>query len=305
MTTTALLELSGAGKRYGSLDALSDLDLVVEPGHVLGLLGPNGAGKTTALRLALGLARPSTGRVLLAGRPPGDPRSRSRVGYLPGDLALDSRLTGAAWLALLARLSSAGTGAAVERRRAQLCERLQLDADDLCRPIRDDSSGTRQKLGLVGACQHDPDLLVLDEPTNALDPLAREAVFELMREAGAAGKGVLHSSHVLSEVDRTATHVVILRRGRRVAHGLLGDLRQRLVRRMVVRFRGEPPVSGLISAGAELLEQDGRRLVLGVVGGLDRLLSVLAEHPVDELAFPEPDLAHAFSQFYAEQGTEP
>lgn len=300
--STPLLALSSLTKRYGATTALDGLDLAVAPGEVVGLLGPNGAGKSTTIRLALGLAEPSAGTVRLFGRPPRETAVRARVGYLPGDLALDGRLTGAALLALLGKLSGPPPDA---RRRAVLCERLSLAADDLARPIRDDSSGTRQKLGLVAAWQHDPDLLVLDEPTNGLDPLVREAVFELMHESALAGRAVLHSSHVLSEVQRTCSSVAILRAGRLVARGDVAALQRDLVRRMVIGFRGAPPLDDLRVAGAELLEHDGSRVVLAVRGALDPLLDVIAAHPVDDLAFPEPDLAEAFAHWYGADDGEP
>jgi ABC-2 type transport system ATP-binding protein len=293
-----LLRLEGLTKRYGDNVAVDDLSLSVSRGEIVGLLGPNGAGKSTAIRLALGLATPSAGSVRLFGRPPREPAARVSVGYLPGDLALDARLNGHAMLGLLGRLRPADAPPPDPARVRELCERLGLSADDLDRPVRDDSSGTRQKLGLVAAWQHEPDLLVLDEPTNALDPLVREAVFELVREAAAAGRAVLHSSHVLSEVDRTCTTVAVLREGRLVEHGGVKELRRKLTRRMAVHFRGEPPVTALVAAGAELLEREDGRVVLAVSGALDPLLDVLAAHPVDELTFPEPDLSEAFAHWY-------
>ncbi|RKY21835.1 MAG: ABC transporter ATP-binding protein [Planctomycetota bacterium] len=299
-----LLALSGLSKRFGDVLALDDLTLDVSRGEVVGLLGPNGAGKTTAIRLALGLAVPTAGSVRLFGRSPREAAARAGLGYLPGELALDPRLDGHAMLALNARLHAPGDAPPDATRVGELCERLGLSHADLSRPVRDDSSGTRQKLGLVAAWQHDPELLLLDEPTNALDPLVREAVFELLREAAAAGKAVLHSSHVLSEVDRSCNSVAVLRGGRLVERGSVSELRRRLTRHMLVRFRGAPPVAALSAAGAVILERDGARLVLQVAGALDPLLAVLASHPVDELAFPEPDLSAAFAHWYGDAARE-
>jgi len=294
--TAPLLETRDLTKCYGEHVALDGLDLSIGCGEVVGLLGPNGAGKSTAIRLCLGLARPTRGTATLFGRPPSEASARRGVGYLPGELSLDGRLTGEQMLDQLGRLR----GVAVPSHlRNELCERLRLSAADLQRTIRDDSRGTKQKLGLVAAFQHEPQLLILDEPTEGLDPLVREAVFELMREAGQAGRAVLHSSHVLSEVDRTASSVVMLRGGRLVASGSVADLRRSAVRRMVVGFAGEPPNSELLAAGVTIVEQDGKRVVLAVTGALDPLLAVLARHGVASLAFPEPDLAEAFSRHYA------
>ncbi len=285
-------------KHYGETVGLDGLDLVVEQGEVLGLLGPNGAGKTTTIRLVLDLIRPTRGEVLLFGLPVGDPAARARVGYLPGELSLDERLSGRGMLDLMDGLRAPGTPPADSRRRAELCERLGLTAADLARRLRDDSRGTKQKIGLIAAWQHDPDLLILDEPTTGLDPLVREAIFELMHEACAAGRTIFHSSHVLSEVDRTCTRVVVLRDGRLVTSRSIDDLRAGLARTMAVRFRDDAPIEALVAAGTELIEHDGARVVLRITGELDALLGVLALHPVEHLAFPEPDLEDAFAEIY-------
>jgi len=325
-----VVELSGLSKDYGGGVGLHALDLELQAGEVLGFLGPNGAGKTTTIRLALDLIRPTRGTARLFGRPAGEPGLRRRVGYLPGELTLDERLTAEQMLRFLDALRPAGTPPADPRRRAELCERLRLPPSDLSRVLRDDSRGTRQKVGLVAAFQHDPDLLVLDEPTAGLDPLAREAVLELMREAGAAGRTVFHSSHVISEVDRTASRVAIVRAGRLVRLESIEVLRSSLERRMLVRFAGPVPVDELALPGVRLLEVDtaGRaqaasaasaasagsagsagaagaagasagRVLLAVSGELAPLLAVLARHPVRHLAFPEPDLEEAFRQHYS------
>lgn len=294
-----VLEARDLTKHYGATVGLEALDLTVEPGEVLGFLGPNGAGKTTTIRLVLDLIRPTRGEALLFGRPTRDPRSRASVGYLPGELELDERLTGTELLELVDALRPDGTRPGDPARRHELCERLALTAADLARRIRDDSRGTKQKIGLVAALQRDPDLLVLDEPTTGLDPLAREEVFALLREAGEAGRAVFHSSHVLSEVDRTCNRVAVLRAGRLVALERIDALRASLTRRMAVRFHGEAPRGELEAAGARFVDgSSGREAVVEVTGELDPLLAVLARHPVAHLVFPEPQLDEAFRHLY-------
>ena len=187
---TPIVECEDLTKHYGPSVGLEGLDLTVGRGEVLGFLGPNGAGKTTTIRLLLDLLRPTRGRARVFGTTPLDPAVRGRIGYLPGELELDDRLTGTQMLAFLGRLRSSEGAPVDPRRRGELCERLRLTGRDLGRLIRDNSRGTKQKIGLVAAFQHDPDLLVLDEPTSGLDPLVREAVFELLLEAGAAGRTV-------------------------------------------------------------------------------------------------------------------
>jgi ABC-2 type transport system ATP-binding protein len=296
---TPVVETHDLTKHYGATVGVEGLDLVVEEGEVLGFLGPNGAGKTTSIRLLLDLIRPTRGTARLFGRPSTDPAARSSVGYLPGELSMDDRLTGRRMLELLDAVRPRDLPPSDPRRREMLCERLHLPAADLDRPLRDDSRGTKQKIGLVAAMQHDPALLILDEPTTGLDPLVREEVLELLREAGEAGKTVFHSSHVLSEVDRSCTRVAVVRAGRLVALADIDDLRASVARRMVVRFHGEVPGAELAVPGVTLLEQDGDRAVLSVSGPLDPLLAVLARHRVRHLSFPEPDLEEAFVQYYA------
>ncbi len=295
MEKTPVVETRDLTKHYGATVGLEGLDLTVEAGEVFGFLGPNGAGKTTTIRLLLGLILPTRGTARLFGRPAGESGVRRRVGYLPGELVLDGRLGGRGMLDYLARL---GGVRGIPARRGELCERIGLSDDDLRRRTRDYSRGMKQKLGLVAAFEHDPDLVVLDEPTTGLDPLVREVVFDLLAETGRRGRTVFHSSHVLSEVDRTCTRVAVVRDGRQVAVRRIDEIRRDSVRRMVVRFAGEPPLGELETAGARAIEREGRQLVLSVAGDLDPLLRVLARHRVEHLVFPEPSLEEAFVAYY-------
>jgi ABC-2 type transport system ATP-binding protein len=302
----AVIETRGLTKHYGRTMGLEDLDLSVERGEVFGFLGPNGAGKTTTIRLLLDLIRPTRGEARLLGRAVGDPALRARVGYLPGELGLDSRMSGRGMLELLGELQPGGAPPSLPRRRDELCERLGLSSTDLERRVRDYSRGMKQKVGLVSALQHEPELLVLDEPTTGLDPLVREAVFELLAEARAAGRTVFHSSHILGEVDRTCDRVAIVRDGRLLTLGRVEEIRRSTVRRMVVRFAGAVPREELDLPGAELLEAEEGRAVLRVTGDPNALLRVLARHRIEDLVFPEPSLEETFLHLYrGRQGDEP
>jgi ABC-2 type transport system ATP-binding protein len=294
----AVIETQGLTKHYGPTVGLEGLDLSVDRGEVFGFLGPNGAGKTTTIRLLLDLIRPTRGEARMLGCPVGEPALRSRVGYLPGELALDARMTGRAMLELLGELQPGGTPAATPGRRNELCERLGLSSTDLERRVRDYSRGMKQKVGLVAAFQHDPELLVLDEPTTGLDPLVREALFDLMAGARAAGRTVFHSSHILGEVDRTCDRVAIVRDGRLLTLGRVEEIRRSSVRRMQVRFAGAVPVAELDLPGVELLESEGGRAVLRVAGEPNPLLRVLARHEIEDLVFPEPSLEETFLHLY-------
>jgi ABC-2 type transport system ATP-binding protein len=196
-------------------------------------------------------------------------------------------------------LSALNAGADTDpSRRADLCDRLGLSQTDLLRRVREYSRGMKQKLGLVSAFQHDPELLILDEPTTGLDPLVREVVFDLMAEARESGVTVFHSSHVLSEVDRTCDRVGFLRSGRLVALLSVDEARRASARSMVVDFDGKPPLERIRAVGVEIEKTEGRRVVMKVSGELGPLLGLLAEHPVHHMSFPEPSLEEAFNAFY-------
>ena len=209
---TSAIETFGLTKRYGSITAVRDLNLRIGQGQVFGFLGPNGAGKSTTIRMLLALQRPTTGRVTLLGLDarPGSVEVHRRIGYLPGDLELFPRLTGRQHIAWFLGARGAGDDSLAKR----LIDRFQVVVD---RPVRELSKGNRQKIGLVLAFMHRPELLVLDEPTSGLDPLMRHEFESLLRETADAGRTVFLSSHELDEVQRSADRVGIIREGRLVA----------------------------------------------------------------------------------------
>jgi len=296
MDTTPVIQTRDLTRYYGSTVGVEGLTLEIFPGEIFGFLGPNGAGKTTTIRLLLDLIRPTRGTSLLFGCPAEDPSVRSRIGYLPGELSLDGRMTGGQTLDLLSTLNEGIESS--RSRREELCERLGLSQADLRRRVREYSRGMKQKLGLVSAFQHTPDLLILDEPTTGLDPLVREVVFELMAEVRGKGVTVFHSSHVLSEVDRTCDRVGVLRDGRLITLLSVEEAREASARSMVVDFKGDPPLEEIRNAGLDVEKVEGRRVVVKVTGELDPLLGLLARHPVQHLSFPEPNLEEAFNAFY-------
>src|SRR5690606_22669737 len=225
--TDLAIDIAGLHKRYGAHVAVHRLDMQVRPGSVHGLIGPNGAGKTTTLRTLVDIIRPTSGRIRVLGEDPrsGGPRLRRRIGYVPGELRLDGRATGHRMLSFYS-----GVSGSVDRRYAgELGERLGVD---LSRPVRDLSKGNKQKLGLIQAFMHRPELLILDEPTSGLDPLMQREFLALVREARDAGQTVLLSSHVLSEIQQAADDVSVLAEGRIVAAGDVSSLRLNSVRRV-------------------------------------------------------------------------
>ena len=267
-----------------------ELTFAVEPGQVFGYLGPNGAGKTTTIRLLLDLIRPTAGRVELCGA---DPRrhgaaGRARIGYLPGDLRLYERLTGNEQLRYLAHLRRmTGLGDA-----QRLAERLELELD---RPIRTLSKGNRQKIGLVQAFMHRPDLLVLDEPTAGLDPLMQQAFYELVRETTSDGRTVFLSSHVLSEVQHVAERVALIREGRLELVESIDVLRARASTRVEATFAKPPPSAAFAELpGVRIVERAGPVVHFAVEGAVDALVKALARFEIIALDSHEADLEDVF-----------
>jgi ABC-2 type transport system ATP-binding protein len=224
-----VLALDDLSKHYGRVSALAGVSLSVEEGEIFGYLGPNGAGKTTTLRLALGLVHASGGSVRVLGRDPADVRARERIGYLPGEMHLYGEMTGIGVLDYLAGFRRLDPPVL----RPKLIDALGLEPPDLARRVKFLSHGTRQKLGLVIAMQHDPQLLLLDEPTTGLDPLVQKAFQDLVSEFASRGGAVFFSSHVLSEVEAICGRVAILRAGKLVTVESVKKLRARMLRRRV------------------------------------------------------------------------
>jgi ABC-2 type transport system ATP-binding protein len=216
-----VIRCTGVSKRFGRVVALDGLELTVQRGSVVGYLGPNGAGKSTTIRILLDLARPDAGEVTVLGVDPrrGGAAARRAIGYLPGELRLDERLTVAETLRSWERLRGS---AIAQTYVAGLCDRLDLDPT---RETRGLSSGNRRKVGLVGAFMARPELLILDEPTAGVDPLVQAEFLALVAEAKGRGATVFLSSHVLSEVQRAADHVVVIRAGHIVAAGSVDEVR--------------------------------------------------------------------------------
>ena len=291
-----VIDCREVAKSFGATRALERLDLAVERGSVTGFLGPNGAGKSTTLRVLIGLLRADSGVCTVLGSDPRrcDPTVRRRIGYLPGELRLDERRTVDETLRSWARIRSGVDDAW----RHELCERLSLD---IARPVGDLSSGNRRKVGLVGAFMARPDLLLLDEPTGGLDPLVQATFAELVADAQRRGQTVLLSSHVLSEVQRVADHIVVVRQGRSVFAGSVAQLLTSTRQPFHARFTGCPPAEELrATPGVRSLTIHGREASGDVEGSPNALISTLARHDLERVVLPEPDLEDAFLHLYEE-----
>jgi ABC-2 type transport system ATP-binding protein len=292
----APLEVESLTKWYGPVRGVEDVTFAIGRGEIFGYLGPNGSGKTTTIRCIMGLLRPSGGEVRVLGQRvlPGRATQHTRLGYLPGEFRIWGRVKARRSLAVLAALG----GDRVKTRRRELAERLGLNLD---RPVGDLSKGNRQKVAIVYAFQHRPDVLILDEPTAGLDPLMRQIVLDLIREAADGGAAVLLSSHDLSEVAAVCGRAAILREGRLVEMAPIAQIVQQQEHHLKVWFLDGTLAPGLPCeqlAGVRVIEQRLGMLHLAWQGSSDAVVKWLAQFPVDRLATPQMSLEEAFIQYY-------
>ncbi len=280
-------------KCYGDYPALRGIALRVASGSLFGFLGPNGAGKTTAIRILLGLLRASEGRATVLGHDVwhDGPLLRRKVGYLPGDVRFYDRLTGRATLGFVDAARGGGGGAEMQR----LVDRLELDLD---KRVRAYSRGMKQKLGLIAAMMHRPQLLILDEPTTGLDPLVRETLYEELRNVAAEGRTVLFSSHTLAEVEVLCDEVAIVREGALIEHERMDVLRRRAVRHVEVHFAPGAQPAQPMPAGLEVAQQTDRSLHGTWTGATDALVAWLAQSNVQDVTIAPPDLDDLFLAYY-------
>ena len=296
IATQALTKVFGGGRRGPTVRALDDLTVEVREGEIFGFLGPNGAGKSTTIRLLLGFLHATAGSASILGLDAArdSVAIRRRVGYLPGGIALYDGLTGQALLEHLAALGGWATP-----RRAELCDRLELSQRTLGRLVRDYSRGMRQKIGIVQALQHDPELAILDEPSEGLDPLMQRAFYGILEDLRAAGHTVFLSSHVLSEVERICDRVAIVRAGRLVALEDIASLLARRKRRVEIRFAGPGPDLSAVPGVSGLTATDGR-VELSLDGDVGPFLAAIAGAPIVDLTIEPARLEDAFLEYYAD-----
>ena len=297
-TGPAPIAVRGVTKRYPDVCAVDNLSFDVEASTVTGFLGPNGAGKTTTLRMISGLLRPTSGAVELFGIDARRPEARQRLGYMPADPVFLPHLSGRANLDLLARLR--GLDAAPER--AHAADVLGLRDAELDRKVGGYSSGMRQKLAIIAAVQHRPDVVVLDEPANRLDPLAHHAFCELLRSMTAGGGAVLLSSHVLAEVEAVCDVVLIVREGRLLVEARVEDLREQAPRIVTVDYDRAPPTC----PPAALTEPhvDGTRVVGRLASDRpDLVRAMLADPAVRDITIAPASLEDVVLDLYAGRAT--
>lgn len=281
-------------KRYGRTLALSDLTLEVQPGEIFGFLGPNGAGKTTTIRLLLDLIRPTAGSARILGL---DAHAdavalKHRIGYVPGELRLYERMTGRDLLTFSMRLRAHTDTGLIEA----LTERFRCTMDA---PIGSLSHGNRQKVGIVLALAHDPELLILDEPTQGLDPLMQHEFATLLRELRAQGRTVFLSSHDLAEVGSVCDRVGMIRVGQMIAVERIEDLKRRAARELELRFESPPPIDAFRNVvDVRDLRVDGTLLHCIVTGSPDAILKAASRFTIAAITSHEPNLEDVFLARY-------
>jgi ABC-2 type transport system ATP-binding protein len=312
----AAIVTSGLSKRYGhggppihppwvhpppEVRALDDLSIEVREGEIFGFLGPNGAGKSTMIRLLLGYLHPSAGSASVLGLDivRQSVEIRGRTGYLPGGIALYDTMSGEDLLDYLGEL----TGRPPVRRR-DLCDRLEMSDATLRRQVRDYSRGMRQKIGIIQSLQHDPELAILDEPTEGLDPLMQRAFYAILDDLRAAGRTIFFSSHVLSEVERLCDRVAIVRRGRLVALENVEALLARRKRNVELRVDGTvPSLDGVPGVSAIEVKGDGV-VTCHLEGEVGPFVAALRDIRVIDLTIEPAHLEEAFLELYHDEGED-
>jgi ABC-2 type transport system ATP-binding protein len=299
-STTAAISICGITKRYGRLVAVRDLRLEVIQGEIFGFLGLNGAGKTTTIRILLDLLRPNSGRAFILGHNCQSQglKARSQIGYLPGEMGLYGDMTGQQMLDLTSRLGQSEVRSAY---RAELQERLDLCTPDLHRKLREYSTGMKRKLGLIQAFQSEPSLLILDEPTEGLDPLMQESFYALLADVKRKGCTIFMSSHVLSEVERVCDRIGLIRKGELVLLSPVDEMRRMAARRVRVLFSADVAQAPQnLPDSHEILEIGPRSWTLRVRGPLGPLINAISALPVTDFEVAEPHLENVLMRYYRE-----
>jgi len=297
MNSNIMINTANLTKYYGKRLGIQDVNLVVQPGEVFGYLGPNGAGKTTTIRTLLDFIRPTSGSATIFGM---DIKHNSvtihrRIGYLPGELELYGNLTGEELLIFLGKLR----GGVEWKYVKELAARFDCD---LPRRIKGLSHGNKQKLGILQAFMHKPELLILDEPTNGLDPLMQHEFYHLLDEIKKDGRTVFLSSHILPEVEKICDRVAMIRQGKIVTVDTIENLKARAVRKLEIHFARDIPKDKFIGiTGVRDIVVLGNLLTCSVTGSLDVLVKAVAQFEVIDIVSNEPTLEDIFLAYYEDK----
>ncbi|MCB0284128.1 MAG: ABC transporter ATP-binding protein [Calditrichae bacterium] len=283
-------------KSFNNFTAVDQVDLEVPVGSIYGYLGANGAGKTTTIRMLLDLIRPDSGSLEILGHkmPESFSRFANKIGVVPGEIRLYEELTGRETLDYFQ-----GFLQSKPILRENLLRDLKLKTSDLDKKVRYYSQGMKQKLLLIQAMQHNPDLLILDEPSERLDPLIQQVLYKYINEFSNQGKTVFFSSHNLPEVEKICDHIGIIKDGKLLVQERIEDLKSRLPRQVIVKFNGHFKIADFKKIpGLSLIAHSKNTLEMSVEGELGPLLHVLKDYDVSDLDFPESSLEHFFMTYY-------
>ncbi|MDT8318447.1 MAG: ABC transporter ATP-binding protein [bacterium] len=291
--TLPIISVTKLTKYYGDTVGVKDISFSVTRGEIFGFLGPNGAGKTTTIRLLLHLLHPTSGGIsIFNGEDCGRPvEILKRCGYLPGEFAAYNQMTGSEFLRYAAAVRGSDPSA-----QQELIDRFKISQGNLNKKIKKLSHGTLQKLGIIQALFHKPELIILDEPTTGLDPLMQDEFYHVLREYQEMGSTILFSSHNLPEVEKICSRVAIIRQGRLVALETLEVLKKSVYRRLELTLRKE--VENLNIPHGRLIKKEGLKYSFLIKGDMDLLLKELARLPVEDLLLPEADLEEIFMAYY-------
>ncbi len=290
-----IIETENLTKYYGKIRGIEDLNFQINEGELFGFLGPNGAGKSTTIRLLLNLLQPSSGRAYLFGKEVRKYYKQifKRIGNLPGELKLYEELNGNYFLDYM---NSFNTKNPILRE--ELIEAFQLKKEDMNKKIKYYSRGMKQKLGIIQALQEEPDLIIMDEPSEGLDPLNKNVLYDYLIKLKDNGKTIFFSSHNLSEVEKISDHVGLVKNGRFIALESINNLKKKMVRRMEIEFAERVDLKDFKYPSRKVIEQKNNCLVLNVTEDINPLLRILTKYRIKNMVFPEPSLEDMFMTFY-------
>ncbi len=289
-----IIKMHNVSKYYGKFKALSSLTLNVEENQIYAFIGPNGAGKSTAIRLMLGILNPSEGYVEVLGKRPTQKNVKifKNMGYLPGELSTYQKLTGNEVLKFFSSLRNIDDDQYIRN----LIERLDYDPNKY---IKELSKGNKQKLGLILAFMHKPELLILDEPSSGLDPLMQQITIELIQEARQNGSTIFLSSHIFSEIDKVAERVGFVKEGKLIVEESLEVLKSNAMKSIVIYFKETIPLNLFDNIkNVNLIETNKNVVKLNIIGPIDEIIKVISKYEIIDLTTKDPTLEELFMNYY-------
>ena len=293
-----IIQVENISKFYGAVVGVKDLSLTVEKGEIFGFLGPNGAGKTTTIRLLLQLLYPDKGKIYLFDNLVDRKiiTHREKIGYLPGEFSPYRNMSSHQFLNYMAKYRSSPP-----ELREHLIQNFNFREQDLHQKIKNLSHGNRQKLGLIFALEHNPELIILDEPTIGLDPLMQDAFYEILIELQKNGKTIFLSSHNLPEVEKICHRVAIIREGSLVALETIENLRKKRPRRLILTIPIHEYKEVPVLPSTRLISQNENIFTYLIDGNIHSVLQELANLSIEDIVFPEPDLEDIFLTYYQKE----